>query len=101
MTNPESLPHILIIEDEKPIRRFLNTALQAENMRVFEAETGQQGLIEASTREPDLLIIDLGLPDREGIEVIREIRTWSSAPIIVLSARGNRKRFKYWTPTTI
>lgn len=87
MTNPESPPHILLIEDEKPIRRFLNTALQVENMRVFEAETGQQGLIEASTRKPDLLIIDLGLPDREGIEVIREIRTWSNAPIIVLSAR--------------
>lgn len=87
MTIPEGFPHILIIEDEKPIGRFLTTALQAENLRVVTAETGQQGLIEASTRHPDLLIIDLGLPDCEGIDVIREIRAWSNIPILVLSAR--------------
>ncbi|NJO17291.1 MAG: two-component system response regulator KdpE [Thioploca sp.] len=87
MTLPEDCPHILIIEDEKPIGRFLTTALQAEHLRVFTAETGRQGLIEASTRQPDLLIIDLGLPDCEGIDVIREIRAWSNIPILVLSAR--------------
>ena len=87
MILPEGSPHILIIEDEKPIGRFLTTALQAENLRVFTAETGRQGLIEASTRQPDLLIIDLGLPDCEGIDVIREIRAWSNIPILVLSAR--------------
>jgi two-component system KDP operon response regulator KdpE len=79
--------NVLIIEDEHAIRRFLRTALEADGMRVFEAETLQRGLIEAATRKPDLVILDLGLPDGDGIDFIRDVRQWSQMPIIVLSAR--------------
>lgn len=78
---------ILIVEDEKEIRRFVRLALEAEGFRVFEAETLQRGLIEAGTRKPELVILDLGLPDGDGKEFIRTVRTWGSFPIIVLSAR--------------
>ena len=80
--------NVLIIEDEHAIRRFLRTALEADGMRVFEAETLQRGLIEAATRKPDLAILDLGLPDGDGIDFIRDLRQWSQMPIIVLSARS-------------
>lgn len=79
--------NVLIIEDEHAIRRFLRTALEADGMRVFEADTLQRGLIEAATRKPDLVILDLGLPDGDGNEFIRDVRQWSQMPIIVLSAR--------------
>ncbi|KFC03282.1 DNA-binding response regulator [Trabulsiella guamensis ATCC 49490] len=79
--------NVLIVEDEQAIRRFLRTALEAENMRVFEADTLQRGLIEAATRKPDLVILDLGLPDGDGIDFIRDLRQWSQIPVIVLSAR--------------
>ncbi|OQW43063.1 MAG: DNA-binding response regulator [Proteobacteria bacterium SG_bin4] len=82
---------ILIIEDENQIRRFLRMALTAENFDVIEAESGSRGLIEASTRQPDLAIIDLGLPDSDGKEIIRQIRSWSKIPIIVLSARDREE----------
>jgi two-component system KDP operon response regulator KdpE len=85
------IPRILIIEDENQIRRFVRIALEAENFDVIEADNGTRGLIEASTRQPDLLIIDLGLPDLEGKEVIRQIRGWSAKPIIVLSARDREE----------
>lgn len=78
---------LVVIEDDQPIQRFLRTALEAEGMSVFIAATGRQGLVEAGTRKPDLLIVDLGLPDMDGSEVIRSLRSWSGAPIIVLSAR--------------
>ena len=80
--------HIVLIEDEKQIRRFLRATLEAEGMRVFEADTGRQGLVEAGTRQPDLVIVDLGLPDIDGVQVIRELRDWCSVPVIVLSARS-------------
>ncbi|HID4387322.1 TPA: response regulator, partial [Klebsiella pneumoniae] len=80
--------NVLIIEDEHAIRRFLRTALEADGMRVFEAETLRRGLIEAATRKPDLAILDLGLPDGDGIDFIRDLRQWSQMPIIVLSARS-------------
>ena len=79
---------ILIIEDEPDIRRFLRAALGAEGYRVVESVTGRRGLIDAATHKPDLSIIDLGLPDMDGIDVIRAIREWSSMPVIVLSARS-------------
>lgn len=79
---------VLIIEDEKEIRRFLRTALEADSLRVYDAETLQRGLIEAATRKPDLVILDLGLPDGDGISFIHEFRQWSQAPVIVLSARS-------------
>lgn len=79
--------HVLIVEDDAPIRRFVRTALEGEGMHVTEADCAQRGLIDAATRRPDLLILDLGLPDRDGVELIRELRTWSSSPVLVLSAR--------------
>jgi two-component system KDP operon response regulator KdpE len=82
---------ILVVEDEPEIRRFLRTSLASEDYRVVEAETGERGAIEAGTLKPDLAIIDLGLPDVDGIEVIRRIRKWSPLPIIVLSARAREQ----------
>ena len=81
-------PVVLVIEDEPPIRRFLRPSLASHGYRVVEAETGEDGLIQAATRQPDLVVLDLGLPDLDGIEVIRRLREWATVPIIVLSARG-------------
>lgn len=81
------LANIVLIEDEQQIRRFVTAALEIENFQVFSAETGKQGLIEIGTRKPDAVILDLGLPDIDGLEVIRDVRSWSNIPIIVLSAR--------------
>lgn len=83
----KSLPTIILVEDEANIRRFVRLALEVEDCRVFEAETIKRGLIEAGTRQPDLIILDLGLPDGDGIDFVRELRSWSDIPIIVLSAR--------------
>ena len=80
-------PVALLIEDEAQIRRFVRSALEAEGWQVHEAVSGQRGVLDAGTRKPDLLILDLGLPDLDGIEVIRAVRAWSGVPIIVLSAR--------------
>ena len=77
----------MLVEDELQIRRFVRAALETENWRVFEAETVKQGLIEVGTRKPDVVILDLGLPDGDGIDLIRDLRTWSAIPVIVLSAR--------------
>ena len=80
-------PTILVVEDEPEIRRFLRAAFGAEGYRVVEAVTGHRGAIDAGTHRPDLALIDLGLPDVDGLELIRRIRGWSPMPIIVLSAR--------------
>ncbi|SAL42594.1 two-component system response regulator KdpE [Caballeronia humi] len=82
---------VVMIEDDKQIRRFVRATLEAQGMNVIEAETGQQGLREAATRKPDLIVVDLGLPDADGIDVIRELRNWSSQPVIVLSARTHEE----------
>jgi len=86
MSAPE--PTVAVIEDEPQIRRFLRTALGAHGYRIVEAETGRQGLVEAARQKPDVLILDLGLPDMDGVAVIQRLREWSSLPIIVLTARG-------------
>lgn len=78
---------MLIVEDEPQIRRFVRAALEAEDYAVHEADTAQRGVIQAGTRKPDLVILDLGLPDKDGVSVIRELRAWTAIPIIVLSAR--------------
>ncbi len=83
--------NILIVEDEKEIRRFVRIALESEGWRVFESETLQRGLIEAGTRKPDLIILDLGLPDGDGLTYIQDLHQWSSIPIIVLSARSSEE----------
>ncbi len=80
---------VLLVEDDPHIRRFVRTSLEAEGWRVFEAETAKQGLVDAATRRPDLVIADLGLPDGDGTELIRELRGWSQVPVIVLSARSD------------
>jgi two-component system KDP operon response regulator KdpE len=81
-------PKVLLIEDEKQIRRFVRVAVEEEGCQVAEAETMSQGLIEAGLRKPDLLILDLGLPDGNGIDLIRDLRGWSDVPVLILSARS-------------
>lgn len=81
-------PAIVIIEDDVQIRRFLRTALGAQGFQIHEAASGRQGLVEAATRKPDILILDLGLPDIDGVQVVQELRAWTMLPIIVLSARS-------------
>ncbi len=78
---------VLVIEDEALIRRFIRLSLESEGCRVFEAPTLARGLVEAGTRQPDLVMLDLGLPDGDGIDFIRELRGWSTVPVIVVSAR--------------
>jgi two-component system, OmpR family, KDP operon response regulator KdpE len=80
-------PTVVVIEDEPLIRRFVRSALEAEGWQVHEAATAKKGLTEAASRKPDLLVLDLGLPDGDGLTVIRDVRAGSGVPIIVLSAR--------------
>ncbi|TMG99632.1 MAG: two-component system response regulator KdpE [Betaproteobacteria bacterium] len=87
MVSSDITPVAIVVEDERHIRRFVRTALETEKWRVFEAETMKQGLVEAGTRKPDVVILDLGLPDGDGVDFIRDLRTWSTTPVIVLSAR--------------
>jgi two-component system KDP operon response regulator KdpE len=82
---------ILVVEDEPGIRRFLRATFDAEGYRVVESASGRRGMIDAGAQKPDLAIVDLGLPDVDGIDVIRRIRTWSSMPVIVLSARTQER----------
>lgn len=81
----------ILIEDEPQIRRFVRAALETEGGEVFEAGTVKQGLTEAGTRRPDLVILDLGLPDGDGVDFLRDLRTWSKVAVIVLSARGDER----------
>lgn len=84
-----SAPVAILIEDEPQIRRFVRAALEAEGWVVHEADTAKRGLLDAGTRKPDLLVVDLGLPDGDGLDVIRDVRGWSNVPIVVLSARAD------------
>jgi len=84
---PRTGPTVVVIEDEPQIRRFLRAALVSQGYRFYEAATGHEGLAEAATRQPDVIILDLGLPDLDGLEIIRRVREWTTVPIIVLSAR--------------
>ena len=81
-------PTVLVIEDEAQIRRFLRATLTANGYQLLEATTAQEGLVQAATRQPEIVILDLGLPDLDGLEVTRRLREWTTVPIIVLSARG-------------
>lgn len=83
---------IVLIEDEPEIRRFLKTTLPSHGFRIYEATTGQGGVIEVKTRNPDLILLDLGLPDLDGMEVIRQVRDCAPTPIIVLSAREQEQQ---------
>jgi len=82
---------ILVIEDEPQMQRFLRIVLQGQGYSFIEAPTGQEGLVQAATRSPDIILLDLGLPDIDGLEVTRRLREWSDIPIIVLSAREQEK----------
>jgi two-component system KDP operon response regulator KdpE len=82
---------ILVIEDEPQMRRFLRGSLAAEGCKLIEATTGAEGLAAASAESPDLILLDLGLPDIDGLEVTRRLREWTTVPIIVLSARGQEQ----------
>ncbi len=84
----EGSPSVVVIEDEREIRRFVRGALEAEGCRVFDAATGVEGLECTGARATDLVVLDLGLPDRDGMDVIRDLRAWSAVPILVLSARA-------------
>lgn len=81
-------PRVLVIDDEAQIRRFLDIGLRAEGYEVLQAATAAEGLAQAATREPDLVILDLGLPDRDGHEVLSELRQWSQVPVLTLSVRN-------------
>lgn len=81
-------PLVLVIEDEAPVRSFLRTALETHDYRVAEAETAREGLAQATGRGPDVVLLDLGLPDEDGLLVLRRLREWSRTPVIVISARG-------------
>ena len=88
----EQGPQILVIEDDQAIRGVIRSTLEGAGYRVAEAGNCARGLVEAGTRKPDLVILDLGLPDRDGVEFIREMRSWSTKPIIVLSARTEEEQ---------
>lgn len=87
MTGDKPL-RILVIDDEPQIRRFLRVSLGAQGFDIVEAENGQEGLLKASADRPDLVILDLGLPDMDGMVVLRQLREWSRLPILILSVRG-------------
>ncbi len=84
-------PVVVLIEDEPQIRRFLRATLTGQGYRLFEATTGADGVVEVGSRQPDVVIVDLGLPDMDGLEVIRRLREWTDVPVIVLSARGQER----------
>ena len=84
---PEDKELILLIEDEPQMRRFLRITLQGHGYRLVEAEAGQEGLMQAATRNPDVVLLDLGLPDLDGLEVTKRLREWTQTPIIIISAR--------------
>jgi two-component system KDP operon response regulator KdpE len=87
MSNPPVLPIALVIDDEPQIRRLLRVTLEANGYRVFDAATGQDGVAQAAQRRPDVVLLDLGLPDLEGVEVLKRLREWSKVPVIILSVR--------------
>ena len=84
-------PLLLVVDDDAPIRRFLRAGLMSEGYRLFEAVSGAEALAQAATRAPDLVLLDLGLPDLDGFEVVRRLREWSQVPVLVLSARGQEQ----------
>jgi two-component system KDP operon response regulator KdpE len=87
-TEAGQTPLVLVVDDEPQVRRFLRASLPHQGYRLIEAETGEAALREASMRSPDAILLDLGLPDLDGVEVTRRLREWSTVPIVVLSARG-------------
>lgn len=89
--NAEQTPLVLVIEDESPIRCFLRAFLERRGFRLIEAENGEEGLALAAEHQPALVLLDLGLPGMDGVEVIRSLRAWTTTPVIVISARGKEQ----------
>jgi two-component system KDP operon response regulator KdpE len=87
----DPLARILVIEDDPPLQKFLRVTLETQDYHVLQAGSGEQGLRQAATSRPDLAILDLGLPDVDGLEVTRRLREWSAVPILVVSARGKEQ----------
>ncbi len=87
--NTKTTPVALVIDDEAQIRRLLRVTLEANGYRVFDAATGQEGIIQAAQRQPDVVLLDLGLPDLAGVEVLKRLREWSRVPVIILSVRDS------------
>lgn len=87
----DTAPTILVIEDDAPIQKFLRVTLGSQGYHVVESVTGNDGLIQAATRQPDLIVLDLGLPDMDGVQLLRQVREWSTVPVIVVSARGKEQ----------
>jgi two-component system KDP operon response regulator KdpE len=85
----QNVPVAVLVEDDRQIRHFVHISLEREGWQVFDAESFRQGMVEVGTRKPELVILDLGLPDGDGVDFVREIRRWSPVPVIVLSARVN------------
>jgi two-component system, OmpR family, KDP operon response regulator KdpE len=93
------LPRLLIVDDEPAIQRFLKTALKSDEFTLFQAETGRVALSAAVSVKPDVILLDLGLPDMDGIEIVSRIRQWSQVPIIILSVRDREtEKIKALTP---
>lgn len=91
MTGDEIKTNVLVVEDEAPMRKFIRVALASQGWHVLETETGQEALTQTAMHNPDVLLLDLGLPDMDGLEVVKRLREWSAVPIIVVSARGQEK----------
>ena len=85
--NSKAAPVALVIDDEPQIRRLLRVTLEANGYRVFDAATGQEGIVQAAQRQPDVVLLDLGLPDLPGVELLKRLREWSRVPVIILSVR--------------
>jgi two-component system KDP operon response regulator KdpE len=85
--NSKTAPVALVIDDEPQIRRLLRVTLETNGYRVFDAATGQEGIVQAAQRQPDVVLLDLGLPDLAGVEVLKRLREWSRVPVIILSVR--------------
>lgn len=82
-------PRVLVVEDDKAVRNLIITALETQGYQYYTAETGTTSIMEAASQQPDIIILDLGLPDMDGVDVIYKVRTWTNVPIIVVSARGD------------
>jgi two-component system KDP operon response regulator KdpE len=91
VSQPTTGPTVLVIDDEIQIRRLLKIGLESSGYRVFEAATGQSGLSEAAQRRPDVVVLDLGLPDMDGVAVLKRLREWSNVPVVVLSVRDREE----------
>jgi two-component system KDP operon response regulator KdpE len=87
----ERKPTVLVVEDEEQMRKFVRISLTANGYRVIEAKTGSEGLAQAVAHTPELVLLDLGLPDMDGIQVVRKLREWNTEPIIIISARGQEE----------